>query len=109
MKICDRLLTIANEKATRPFELRYTKSGVSIGPPGAFLRVIVMWPKKEFVPVRLGLSNANDWANRLSDTEIGGIVKREDRLIVRLTTAELSDHEDVIRELVHQCVAEYEA
>lgn len=109
LQMCDRLLGITNERAARPLELRYAKSTVSIGTPGAFFRVVQIWPKKDFVSFRLGISNANDWASRLDEAGFGATAKRDDRLTVRLTAAEFADHGDLIRELLHQCVVEYEA
>ena len=108
LHVCDQLLQIAKEKAMRQLELRYIKTTVSIGEPGAFFRVVVIWPKKEFVAFRLGISNAQDWATRLDDAGVEAKAKRADRLIVRLTASQLSQHEDLIRELIHQCVSEYE-
>ena len=90
LRLCDRLLEIAKEKAKRPLELRYAKSNVSIGVPGSFFHLMVTWPKKDFVPFRLGVSNAEQWAARLDDLGIDAKAKRADRMILRLTAADIA-------------------
>jgi hypothetical protein len=109
LRLCDRLLEIAREKAKRPLELRYAKSNVSIGVPGSFFHVLVSWPKKDFLPFRLGVANAEQWAARLGDLGIDATAKRADRLILRLTAADIAQNEAMVRELIHQCVSEFEA
>jgi hypothetical protein len=109
LSLCDKLLEIANEKAKRPLELRYSKSGVGIGVPGSFFHVLVTWPKKDFIPFRLGVSNAEQWAIRLEKEGIEAKTKKEDRLVVRVTASDFTQHEDLIRELIHQCVSEFDA
>lgn len=89
--------------------MRYAKSNVSIGPPGAFFRVVHIWPKKEFISFRVGVANANDWIGRLEEVGVEASAKRAGRLIVRVKEAELKQHENLIRELLQQCVSEYEA
>jgi hypothetical protein len=109
LRLCDRLLTFAKEKAQRALELRYTKTGVSIGTPGSFFHVVSTWPKKDFLPFRLGVTNANEWVARLGNVGIDAKSKRADRITVRLTEAELAENEQEIRTLVHQCVSEFDA
>ena len=109
LRLCDKLLEIAKEKAKRPLELRYAKSSVGIGVPGSFFHVLIVWPKKDFIPFRLGVSNAEQWATRLDDLGIDAKAKRADRITLRLTAADLAQNEEVIRELIHQCVSEFDA
>jgi len=109
LRLCDKLLEIAKEKAKRPLELRYAKSSVGIGVPGSFFHVLIVWPKKDFIPFRLGVSNAEQWAARLDDLGIDAKAKRADRITLRLTAADLAQNEEVIRELIHQCVSEFDA
>ncbi len=109
LRLCDKLLEIAREKSELPLELRYAKSSVSIGVPGSFFHLLVVWPKKDFVPFRLGVSNAEQWVSRLDGVGIDAKAKRADRLIVRLTAADLAQNEKMIHDLIRQCVSESEA
>lgn len=109
LRLCDRLLEIANEKALRPLELRYTKGSVGIGSPGSFFHVLIVWPKKDFIPFRLGVSNAEEWAARLGDVGIEAKVKRADQIVARITAADLTQHEGIVRDLIHQSVSEFGA
>jgi hypothetical protein len=59
--------------------------------------------------LRLGVSNAEQWATRFEEIGIEAQAKRADRLVLRLTPKDFTEHEDPIRELIHQCVSEFEA
>jgi hypothetical protein len=107
--LCDRLLELSNEKTQSPMVLRYAKTTVSIGVQGAFFPWASIWPKKDFIPFRIGISDADDWVSRLAEVGIEAKTRRTGRLIVRLKTADFKEKEDVIRELVHQSVTEFEA
>jgi hypothetical protein len=109
LRLCDKLLEFAKAKAKRPLELRYSKSGVGIGIPGSFFHVLIIWPKKDFIPFRLGISNAEQWAARFDNVGIEAKAQRADRILIRMTSTDLSQHEDLVRELVYQCVSEFDA
>jgi hypothetical protein len=109
LRLCDKLLEIAKEKANRPLDLRYSKSGVGIGVPGSFFHVLIIWPKKEFIKFRSGVSNAESWAARLDDVGIDAKAERADRIFVRLTATDIAQHEELIREIIQQCVSEFDA
>jgi len=84
---------LQNEKAKRPLELRYSKSGIGIGVPGSFFHVLIIWPKKTFIPIRLGVSNAEQWMARFDDVGIEAKAKRSDQIVVRLTATDLAKQE----------------
>ena len=55
------------------------------------------------------MSDAEQWVSRLVGVGIDAKAKRADRVTVRLTAANLTQNEEVIRDLIHQCVSESEA
>jgi len=109
LQLCDRLLEIANEKASTPLELRYKKGYVNMSPPGSFFNVCMLWPKQQFVRIHFKVTEAANWVDRLEEAGMDVMTPRAGRLRMRLTTNDLPVHEELVRELVHQAVAEYEA
>lgn len=108
VKFCDRVLEIANEKASVPLELRYKKGHISMSPPSSFFNVGVFWPKQKFVRMRFKVSDAANWVERLEQAGLDVDTPKPDRVRLRLSPNELPSNEDPIRELLHQAVAEYE-
>lgn len=109
MQICDRILAMANERANPPLELRYKKGRVGLGAAGSFFNVLVFWPKKSRMPFTINVSEAAAWKQRLDDAGLNASSKRSDRVLVRVTEAELAEHEELIRELMHKAVEEYQS
>jgi hypothetical protein len=105
MQICDRILQLANETANPALELRYKKGRVGLGASGSFFNVLVMWPKKNSVPMRMPVTDLEAWLQRLKDADIEAAPKAN-RLWVRLEPEDLRQHETLLRELIHQVVKE---
>jgi hypothetical protein len=109
MQICDRILAMANERANPPLQLRYKKGRVGLGAAGSFFNVLVFWPKKSRMPFTINISDAATWKQRLEDVGLNASSKRSDRVLVRVTEAELAEHQQLIRELTHKAVEEYQS
>ncbi len=109
LQICDRILEFANERADPILQLRYKKVRVGLAAAGSFFNVLVLWPKKSFVPFSVNISDAASWKQRLEEAGLNAGSKRSDRVLVRVTKSDLDEHEQLIRELVHQAVEEYQA
>jgi len=109
LQLCDRLLKIANEKASTPLELRYKKSHVKMSLPGSFSEVCRFLPKQKFVRIHFKVVEAANWVERLEEAGMDVNMLRSGRLAMRLPTSDLPVHEELVRELIHQAVAEYEA
>lgn len=106
MQLCDRILDIANEKAEPKVDLKYKKGHIGVCPPGQFFNSIALMPKKSFIAARFPVKDAQTWTNRLTEVGLDAFVKSGDRVQIRLTRPELNDHEDLMRELIHQAVKE---
>jgi hypothetical protein len=67
--------------------------------------VLVIWPKKNSVPLGMRLSEQELWIQRLKDAGLEAAPKR-DRVWLRLLPDDVTEHEALLRELIHQTVKE---
>ena len=105
MKICDRVADIANEKAETKLELQYKKGRVVLSVPGSFFKMLGFSPKKSFVRIRFTVSNGETWVPRLTQAGIDAELN-DTRVVVRLESGDLENHENLLRELIHQAIKE---
>jgi hypothetical protein len=105
MKLCDRIAQIANEIADPQLELKYKKYRVALSVPRGFFNVLVFWPKKNFIRVRFRVTDPETWVKRLSEAGVEAELK-DGTLLVRLRNSDLEQHEDPLRELIHQAIRE---
>jgi hypothetical protein len=105
MHTCDRIAQLANEVADPKLELKYKKARVALSVKNSFFNILVMWPKKNSVPLSMRLAEQELWIQRLKDAGIEAAPKR-DRLWLRLLPDDVTDHEALLRELIHQTVKE---
>lgn len=105
MQTCDRIAALANEIAEPKLELKYKKGRVGLSVKNTFFNVLVMWPKKNSVPLSMRLAEQELWIQRLKEAGIEAAPKR-DRLWLRLLPADVAEHEALLRELIHQTVKE---
>lgn len=109
VQMCDRVLAIANEVAKPELELKYKKGHMAVCAPGSFFNVFPINPKKAFVRLRFQVSELEQWIDRLNEAGIDASTTKGGRMAVRLRGTELIDNEDLLRELIHQAVREYQA
>lgn len=108
MKLCDRVLSIANEEAEPKLELKYLKHHIGICPPGSFFNVAPLWPKKGFLGFRLNLRDSETWLKKLRDRGVLAESKQEGQIVLRIRPAEIADQEEILREVIHQALKEFE-
>lgn len=106
MKVCDRIAQIANEIADPKLELKYKKGRVALSVPGSFFNVLALSPKKNFIRIRFRVTDPETWVKRLSDGGVEAELKDGTRLLVRLRNSDFDQHEDLLRELIHQAIRE---
>ena len=105
MKICDQVAQMANEIADPKLVLKYKKGHVALCVPGSFFNVLAFNPKKSFMSVRFPVADPQGWITRLTEAGIDAELKRHGtRVLDRLRSAELEQHQELLRELIHQCV-----
>jgi len=106
MKVCDRIAEIANEIADPKLELKYKKGRVALSVPGSFFNVLTLWPKKNFIPIRFRVSDAETWVKRLGEAGVETELKDGTLVFIRLRNSDLQQHDDILRELIHQTIKE---
>jgi len=106
MKVCDRVAQIANEIADPKLELKYKKGRVALSVPGSFFNVLALLPKKNFVRIRFRVTDPETWVKRLSDAGVEAELKDGTLVLVRLRNSDFDQHEDPLRELIHQAIKE---
>ncbi len=105
MKVCDRIAQIANEVADPKLELKYKKYRVALSVPGSFFNLLAFWPKKNFIRIRFRVTDPEAWFKRLSEAGVETELK-DGTCLVRLRNSDLTQHEDLFRELIHQAIKE---
>ena len=106
MKMCDQIAQIANEIADPKLELKYKKGRVALSVPGSFFNVLAFSPKKNFIRVRFRVNDPETWVKRLSDAGVETELKDGTLVVVRLRNSDFDQHEDLIRDLIHQAIKE---
>jgi hypothetical protein len=106
LKVCDRVLAIANEVAAPSLTLEYRRSRIRLCEPGAFFNVAVFFQKKMYVPLLVIVANPESWAERAVENGLDVTRRKGSRLLLRLTASELEKHEGFVRELIQQATRE---
>jgi hypothetical protein len=106
MKVCDRITQIANEIADPKLELKYKKGRVALSVPGSFFNVLAFSPKKNFIRIRFRVPDPETWVKRLSEAGVETELKDGSLVLVRLRNNDLEQHEQPLRELIHQAIKE---
>ena len=106
MKVCDRIAQIVNEIADPKLELKYKKGQVALSVPGSFFNVLPFWPKKNFIRIRFRVTDPETWVKRLSEAGVEADLKDGTFVLVRLRNSDFEQHEDLLRELIHQAIRE---
>jgi hypothetical protein len=108
MKLCDRIAGIANEIAEPKLELKYKKGRLGLCPHGSFFNVAAVFPKKGFLPIRMGITDSDAWLKKLEDAGVEVNSRKPGSITIRIRTAEMQVHEAILRELIHQAVREFQ-
>ena len=106
MKVCDRIAQIANEIADPKLELKYKKGRVALSVPGSFFNVLAFWPKKNFIRIRFRVIDPETWVKRLSEAGVEADLKDGALVRIRVRNSDFEQHEDLLRELIHQAIKE---
>jgi hypothetical protein len=108
VQICDQLLEMANQVASPSLELKYKKTRIALSTQGAFFNVGVVYPKKGHVLFVTAPNSPEDWVTKLDDAGLDAQVKGN-RVKLRLTTKDLTDHQALLRSLVQQAVVDFKS
>jgi hypothetical protein len=106
MRVCDRIAQIANEIADPKLELKYKKGRVALSVPGSFFNVLAFSPKKTFILIRFLVTDPETWVKRLTEAGVEAELKDGTRVLVRLRNSDFEQHQDPLRELIHQAIKE---
>lgn len=107
MQTCDSILELA--RAVNPrLELKYKRGRVAICEAGSFFNVIVFFPKKSYVPCRMGsLSNAEQTVARAVEAGLDAELTKG-KAMFRLRPKDVAENETLLKEVVQQTVKEHE-
>ena len=109
MRLCDRIAGIANEVAEPKVELKYKKYRIGLCPHGSFFNVAALFPKKGFLPIRIGVTDPDAWVKKLEDAGVELVNSRKPgKITVRIRPADMPAQEAVLRELIHEAVKEFQ-
>ena len=109
MSLCDRIAGIANEVAEPKVELKYKKGRISLCPHDSFFNVAALFPKKGFLPIRMGVTDPDTWVKKLEDAGVELVNSRKPgKITVRIRPTDMSAQEAILRELIHEAVKEFQ-
>jgi len=108
MKICDRVAQVANEITPEPkLVLKYKKNHVALCTPGSFFNVMAFLPRSNFVLIRFRAADPAAWVTRSTDAGIvAELAKHGTRVAVRLRSGDVEQHQELLRELIHESIKE---
>ena len=109
MSLCDRIAGIANEVAEPKVELKYKKYRIGLCPHGSFFNVAALFPKKGFLPIRMGVTDPDTWVKKLEDAGVELVNSRKPgKITVRIRPTDMPAQEAILRELIHEAVKEFQ-
>jgi hypothetical protein len=109
LRLCDRIVEIANEVAEPRVELKYQKRHLGLCPHGSFFNVGAFFPKKAFLAIRMAVADSDVWLKRFEEAGVQVNSRKPGRVTIRIRPVELSEHEALLRELIHQSVREFQS
>ncbi len=105
MQICDWLAETANEVAVPQVALKFKKGHMALAVPGSFFNLIALYPKRNFVPIRMQVSNLEEWIKELDDAGLD-VESKRGKVLLRLQPKDVHAFKDPLRELIHQSIKE---
>lgn len=100
VQLCDRFLAFAQEGSDIKYELRYKKSRISICPEGSFFVIANFYPKVNFVRSSFKVSDVDAWIKKLEENGLDADSPRDGRVRLRLSLSDLSNNEEILKELI---------
>jgi hypothetical protein len=108
--LCDRVLTMINETSSTQQELVYRRSYIGISAGLTWRHFVLMRPRQSIFHLGVWVDDVTGWMERLGEAGLAAEeAKSRGRLKVSFARADFDRHEGVLRELVHQAVADHEA
>lgn len=104
MQICDGVLNIANSNSAAPLEFKYKRHRLSISTNGSFFNVCVLWPKKKFVNLSVGVEDQSYWLTRLEELELDARPKQDDRVMIRVYPDDVKVRANALSEILDYAV-----
>lgn len=108
IELADKCLALINQAAKRTRSLNYNKYFIGLTDGIRSNNFVAFSPKKPFLRVTVSVNSVDEWSKRLEQAEIDVWKNKEDQLKFRLTSRELEEHLDLIRELLQTAVQEDE-
>lgn len=109
LAIADWVLSCVNEKASRRQQLTYNKQFIGLNDGARSNNFVMFAPRKKHVRAGMTLSDAPSWLGRFDDAGVpGNLAWNDRRLWIDLTEPRRAENEALIRQAVHQAVAEFE-
>lgn len=107
MTLCDGIVKLANEVAEPKLELKFLKGHLGLCSHGSFFNVAALFPKKTFLPIRMRVSDSDDWLKRLDDAGVQVKSRKPGSVTIIIRPSEIRQHEVIMRELIHQAIREF--
>ena len=107
IEMVDDCLTIINEKASAPVQLNYNKYYIGLQDNTRSRLFVYFKPKKQFTHICAQVSDKQPWLDRLDEAGLAATVERR---CVRVTVSpkDMTKHRELLTELLHKAVDEYE-
>ena len=101
----DKQFELFRKDPTHP-SLHLKPVGGLFSVPGSFFNVLPFWPKKNFIRIRFRVTDPETWVKRLSEAGVEADLKDGTLVLIRVRNSDFEQHEDLLRELIHQAIKE---
>lgn len=109
LRVMDDVLSFINEAASSPYSLNYTRRFVGLSDGIRARNFVRFFPRKKHVRATVLVDEAEVWAEKLDEAGLDATVNRRGRVAANLHPDELSEHREILRQLLGQAVADYES
>ena len=101
-------LELRTKSRNQRLKLKYKKGRIGLCPHGSFFNVAALFPKKGFLPIRIGVTDPDAWVKNLENAGVEVNSRKPGTITVRIRPADMPAQEAVLRELIHEAVKEFQ-
>lgn len=110
MQLVDTVLESINGAGSRTHELNYLRQYIGLKSGGVVNNFVHMHPKpqKKYTHITMRLSTSPEWVERLEEAGLHVRSKRKGKLRLSIKPEEFEPHANLVREILAECVREFE-
>ena len=100
LAIADGIASIVHSFGGGSYELRYVRSHLRISEGGDWRNFAVIWPRKQYIHLRLSFADREEWLSRIEEAGLPVAKARQDGLRITINPEEYAKQETLLREVI---------